>query len=574
VPLIAPDSVDAVRQAADLAELVRGQVQLSRRGGRWQGRCPFHEERTPSFGLIPPDNRRYYCFGCGATGDAFTWMLEREGVGSFAEAVEALAERFGVPLRYERASPGEEAARVAAERRTALLERAAAFYATCLWRAEEAAPAREYLVERGFGEEALRRYRIGWAPGGGTALAGRALREGFSRDELAAAGLSRPRGGMAQDFFAARITFPIADGRGRVLGFGARTLDPGAGPKYVNSPETAAFQKRKLLFGLHEARAAASTQGWTVVCEGYTDVLAFAEAGVVSAVACMGTSLTVEQLRTLARTAPEVRLSFDADEAGQAAAWRTVQAASGIPVRLAALILPNGGDPGELAASPEGQSALRRVVQDPRALVGCLVRARVARAGSSASERERALSDIAELLRRVPDSVEKDEEGVRVAATSLGLSRAMEDRLRDAARHRGPAVIPAGARRELSKDERRERRLLSLAVALPDEAGRYLDQLAPEAFGSEPHRRAFTLLAEGRAPASWPPELTGLAVELEAEAAALPASEEELREAVYRVQLPGLERRAEELRASGDEPERLRVLSLAHRVRAALRGES
>jgi DNA primase len=573
VPLIAPESVEAVRQAADLVDLVRGQVQLSRRGGRWQGRCPFHEERTPSFGLIPPDNSRYYCFGCGATGDAFTWLREREGVGSFAEAVESLAERFGVPLRYERASPGEEAERLAAERRSTLLERAAAFYATCLWRAEEAAPARDYLLGRGFGEEVLRRYRIGYAPGRGAVLAGRAVREGFSREELAAAGLARLRDGVAQDFFAARVIFPIADGRGRVLGFGARTLDAGAGPKYVNSPETAAFQKRKLLFGLHEARAAAAAAGWTVVCEGYTDVLAFAEAGVAPAVACMGTSLTVEQLRTLARTAPEVRLSFDADEAGQAAAWRTVEAASGVPVRLAAVTLPDGGDPGDLAASPEGQSTLRRVVDDPKALVGCLIRARVARAGGSASERERALSEIAELLRRVPDSVEKDEEGVRVAATTLGLSRAMEERLRDAARHRGPSVVPDGARRELSKDERRERRLLSLAVALPQESGRYLEQVPPEAFRSEPLRRAFTLLSEGRPPAAWPPELAGLAVELEAEAAALPASEEELREAVYRVQLPGLERRAEELRAAGDERERLRVLGLAHRVRAALRGE-
>jgi DNA primase len=570
VPLIDPQSVEAVRQAADLVELVRGQVQLVRRGGRWVGRCPFHEERTPSFSIIPPDNRAYYCFGCGASGDAIDWMREREGAGSFAEAVEALAERFGVPLRYERASPQEEAARVALERRSDLLERAAAFYAAYLWAADEAADARAYLLGRGFDEPLLRRFRVGFAPTGGSVLSGRALREGFSREQLVDAGLARLRGSTAQDFFQGRITFPIADARGRVQGFGARTMDPEDRAKYVNSPESRAFHKRRLLFGLHLARATAARQGWIVVAEGYTDVLALVAAGVEAAVACMGTSLTSDQLRALARTAPEVRLCFDADEAGQAAAWRTVEAAEGIPIRLSAAQLPIGQDPGDLAASPNEQTILRRVVEASRPLVACLIEFRVSRA-RSVDERRAALGQITELLRTVGDSVEKDE-GVRVATSGLGLSRATEEELRESIRSRREA-LPSVARRQLSRTEELERRLLILAVALPEHRARYLADLPAESLSREDHRRAAALLASGEDPASWPPELAPLGAALRAEAAVAEAGEDELREAVFRVQLPALERRAERLRQEGDEAGRLRVLELIREARAAAGGE-
>ena len=303
VPLISPESVESVRQGADLVELVRGRVDLVRRGGRWWGRCPFHDERTPSFSLLPPDFRRYYCHGCGATGDAISWMREREGSATFAEAVEGLAERFGIPLRFEEETPVDAARREAAERRRRLLDRAAAFYSEYLWRAGEAAPAREYLAGRGFDEALVRRFNIGYAPGGGAVLSGRAIREGFSRAELVEAGLARMRGGQAADFFASRIVFPIADGQGRVQGFGARTLDPAERAKYVNSPEGEHFRKRTLLFGLAEARTAAAKKGYFVVAEGYTDVMGLVASGVEEAVACMGTSLTSEQLKLLRRYA-------------------------------------------------------------------------------------------------------------------------------------------------------------------------------------------------------------------------------------------------------------------------------
>lgn len=577
MPLIAPESVEAVRQAADLVELVRGRTELVRRGGRWTGRCPFHDERTPSFSLIPPENRAYICFGCGAKGDAVDWMKEKEGVGGFQEAIEALAERFGVPLRYERASPQEEAELAAAARRRELLERTAEFYAEYLWRADEADPARRYLIERGFSEELLRRFKVGYAPSGGGVLSARALKQGYTREQLEAAGLARARGGGSQDFFTARITFPIADARGRVLGFGARTLDPTQRAKYVNSPEGPSFQKRRLLFNLSLARAGAARQGWMVVAEGYTDVLAFAKAGVENAVACMGTSLTSEQLRLLARVAPEVRLSFDGDRAGQDAAWRSVEAARGVPVRLRAIVLPPGRDPGDMASSPEGLAALRQAVDDAQPLMLCLVRARVERADrGSVTERESALTDVIELLRRLPDSLEKDE-AVRLASGLLGLSPGMTSRLAADARASTPGrptapTPPSAPLRALSAEGERERQLLSLALALPQVAPAYLGELPPEALGSAEHRQVRELLVAGVGLAEWPAELAHLAIDLQDRAAGAAASEAALREAVLRVEQPMLERRAAALREAGDERELMNVLGLLNRLRTATRG--
>jgi len=574
VPLISPDSIESVRQGADLVELVRGRVELVRRGGRWWGRCPFHgPERTPSFSLLPPDFRRYYCHGCGVSGDAITWMREQEGAATFAEAIESLAERFSIPVSFEEETPQDQARREAAERRRRLLDRAAAFYAEYLWRADEAAPAREYLLGRGFEEELVRRLRVGYAPGGGAVLSGRALKEGFRREELIDAGLARRRGGQVGDFFTSRIMFPIGDSQGRVQGFGGRTLDPNERAKYVNSPEGPQFTKRKLLFGLAEARVAATKSRYFVVVEGYTDVMGLLAAGIDSAVACMGTSLTTDQIRLLRRWAPEVKLCFDADTAGEQAAWRSVEAGADVNLEWSAVQLPSGQDPGEMAADEAGRAALASAIHTSQPLVTSLIESRVARAGSSPREREAALTVIAELLRRFPDSVEKDD-WVRLTASSLQLSPGMEERLRQASRSDAP-VVPMVAPQASSPEEVRELRFLAMAIAAPAPARPYLEGLPPAAFQNEGHRRAFALIRDGQRDLdAWPDDLAqvGLALRIELSGSAPTAAE--VREAAYRVELPMLERRAAEMRRTGDEKGRLEALDLARRVRAALRADA
>jgi DNA primase len=565
-------TIDAVREGSDLVELIRGRVSLVRRSGRWWGRCPFHEERTPSFSLLPPDFRRYYCHGCGATGDAIDWMREQEGAGSFFEAIEQLAERFGIPVEYSQEDGPAQARREARRRREQLLERAAAFYEKYLWGAAEAAPARDYLRGRGFEDELIRRYRIGYAPGHGAMLTSRALGEGFPRDLLQSTGLSRA--GRTADFFVSRIMFPIADGQGRVQGFGGRTLDPGERAKYVNSPEGEHFKKRSLLFGLAEARAAAAREKQFVVAEGYTDVMGLAAAGVQNAVACMGTSLTHQQLARLQTWASGVKLCFDPDEAGERAAWRSVEAAKGLRLSFWAVELPPGRDPGDLAADEEGRRDLARRIGEAEPLVSSLIRSRVRRAGPSPRGRQEALDAIADLLRALPDDEVEKDDGVRLAASLLQLSQGLEERLRQSLRQDAPPAS-AAPRRELSPHEVRERRFLAMAVALPDAARGFLASLPPEAFEVEAHRRAFELLRAGEADLdAWPAELaeTALAVRVEL-AEAEGVSETELREAAYRVELPMLRRRAAEQRAAGDEEGWLRTVDLERRVRAALRGE-
>ncbi len=573
MPRIDDASIDEVRRAADLLDLVRGQVQVARRGGRWWGRCPFHEERSPSFCLIPPENRTYYCYGCGATGDSFTWMQQREGAGSFMEAVEQLADRFGVEIRYEAASPGDDARRRETERMRELLVRACEFFSAMLWRTDEAAPAREYLAARGFPEDLLRTFRVGWAPRGGSALAGRAMADGFSREQLERAGLARVRGGTAHDFFVGRITFPITDARGRVQGFGARTMDPEERAKYVNSPEGSGFRKRDLLFGLDLARRSAAKAGYAVVCEGYTDVMGLRLAGVEGSVACMGTALTTEQLRLLARLAPEVRLCFDADRAGEEAARRTIEAARTVPVRLAVVGLPPGTDPGDLAATPAGRDVLAAAVGSADPLLPWLVEQRIARSADTPADQDRALSDLGTLLQSFPESADKDEAIRRV--TALGVSPVLFDRFMRRAQKAGgsrpgaaPAPDDAPTPEVLSLDEVRERRLLALVMAMPTAGRPVLEGLRDEHLVSSEHRTARALIISGAR--GWPPDLAALEGALSAEAAN-GGTEAELQDACLRVEKRALERKMTAARSAGDDTEYLRLQAMVKRVEIALR---
>lgn len=580
MPLIAQESVREILDAADLVELIRGRTNLVKRGGRYVGRCPFHEERTPSFGLIPPENRWYYCHGCGAKGTAVDWMMAKEGAASYPEALEGLAERFGITLRYEQSTPDEEARRRRDARRLELLGRASAFYREYLWRAPEAAVARDYLASRGFDEALVRSFDIGFSPSSGTGLAERAAAQGYSRAEMLEAGLGRERGGGVVDFFVNRIMFPIADARGRVMGFGARTLDPTQRAKYVNSPESPRFQKRRLLFALHRARPVAAKAGRMVVVEGYTDVLAFAKAGHDEVVACMGTSLTDEQVREMKRVADRIVLCFDGDAAGQKAAWRSAEAAAENIMDLDALALPEGADPGDMARTADGVQALAALPERAQPLVGSLIEYRARAAGESSSAREQALNDIARLMRRVPDSVEKDE-GVRMAAGALYLSPAMEARLREASGYTTTAAPHEPAPAPTLEPERaRERQFLARAAASPQDAAEVLSDLPDEVFAEHAHRRALALLREGTPPERWPDDMQELALALRVEGASLAVDvgttpdvrRAALREAAMRVQIPALERRAAMLRERGNEQERLKVLDLTRRLRAALRG--
>ncbi len=357
------DSIERLRESADIVTLISRKTDLRRVGTRWTGLCPFHEERTPSFS-VDADRGLYHCFGCGQGGDAIRFVMETEGL-DFPSAVEQLAEDAHVELKREREDPQEEERRRRRERLLSLLERTTGFYAATLRDAAEAARAREYLRERGLSEQVLADFRVGYAPKAWDRLLTAARRQGFSEDELMASGLAtRGRSGGVYDRFRERITFPLADSRGRVLGFGARAMRDDQGAKYINTAEGEVYHKGRQLFGIDLARPAVAKAGRVIVVEGYTDVLALHGAGITESVGIMGTAFTSEQMAELARVVGAdgtVYLALDADRSGQEAMLRAARMAEERSVALRVVQLPEGRDPADLVADRGADAVTSRI---------------------------------------------------------------------------------------------------------------------------------------------------------------------------------------------------------------------
>ena len=357
------DSKERVRDAVDMVDLVGARTELRRAGSdSYVGRCPFHEERTPSFS-VQPSGKVYYCFGCQAAGDAFNFAMETEGL-EFVGAIEFLADRYGVTLEREQEDPRAAEARRREARLHELLDRTCSYYERVLWEHQEGARAREYLAGRGLEESVLREFRVGFAPSAWDRVLLASRRSGFSEAELLAAGLvqrSEDRPGSVYDRFRRRITFPLCDKRGRVLGFGARSLSSEERAKYLNSADGEVYHKGRHLFGTHLARAHAAKAGSVVLCEGYTDVIAAHQAGVRQCVGLMGTALTDEQVAELARLAPTVVLALDADGAGQEAMLKAARVAAKQRFELRVAALPPGSDPAEVLER-DGPEAVRALI--------------------------------------------------------------------------------------------------------------------------------------------------------------------------------------------------------------------
>jgi DNA primase len=538
--LISTESLERVKQAADIVEVVSAHTDLRRQGARWVGLCPFHEERTPSFS-VDAQEKLYHCFGCGAGGDTIKFVEEKEGLG-FAEAVELLADRYGVELEREREDPRAEARRQQRRRLGELLDRTASFYASYLWESDEAAKAREYLAQRGLGEEVLRGFGVGYAPSAWDKVLLRGQRAGFSVEELRGVGLvQRGRGGGEYDRFRSRIMFPIRDRRGRTLGFGGRAMRSDQGAKYVNTAETDFFHKSQMLYGIDLAKAAIAKAGWAIVVEGYTDVLALHQAGIEEAVGVMGTAITDEQVASLSGMVDEVVLALDADAAGQEAMLRAQRVAAGRKMRLRVAAMPAGEDPAEMTAAEGGAERFRALLEGAVELTAFQVGMVLDRtdAGSPAA-RDRALEEVAPVLAGMGESASRDEL-VRQVAERLDLEPAMV--MGKVVASQPPSGGPAEAamrvrdpqptaRRpaELTSRERRERALLAMCIALPDEGAGYLGRLTDVHLSPLGARAAAWLREHPQDPASNLPhgddELSGLIAELVILAHDEPASSE------------------------------------------------
>ncbi|MCY3643310.1 MAG: DNA primase [Acidimicrobiaceae bacterium] len=483
---IVADDIAKVRAATDIVAVISEHTEVKRSGRQWMARCPLHGERTPSLS-VSPDKGVYYCFGCQRSGDVITFVQEIEGL-DFAGAVEMLAARAGIQLHYT--SRDESAARGRRKRLLEAVEKARDFYHQRLLDGRDAGPARHYLRSRGYDGDLVRRWKLGWAPAHGEALV-QHLR--LPDDELRDSGLGRLNDrGRQYDFFRGRVLFPINDERGEVVGFGGRVMPGADGPKYLNtSTEARTYDKSRVLYGLHEHRRQIVKEGQAVVCEGYTDVIGCAEAGIDLAVATCGTALTEDHVRLLKRfSAGRLVLAFDADAAGAAAAARVYAWERQFELEVLVADLPAGQDPGDLSRSDPAE--LRRAVQDAvpllkfrvdRALDG----ADLSTIESRARWAERAVS----VVNEHPDPMVRDPSVVAIAERC----HVDPDHLRRFASG-GPSMAPArGDGPEGAGGEPRltpEDEALQLAIHRPGEVAGYLHETL---FGDPVRREAFKALS-------------------------------------------------------------------------------
>jgi DNA primase len=512
---IVTEDIERVRSSTDLVALVSEKVALRRVGTRWVGLCPFHGEKTPSLS-VNGELGFYYCFGCGARGDAISFLRETEHL-DFVTAVEALAGRAGVSVRYDR----EDKPSPAGKRAVALaeaMEKAVSWYHQRLLSAPDAAGARAYLRGRGYDADAVRHFRLGWAPAGWDALIRQA---GIPTDLLEAAGLAlRNQSGRLNDSFRGRVLFPIMDAAGRAVGLGGRVLPGADGPKYKNTSSTPIYDKGKILYGLNWAKGAIVERGRVVVCEGYTDVIGLHRAGVTEAVATCGTALAEGHVKLLTGFSRRIVLAYDADAAGQGAAERFYDWERRFDADISVVSLPAGADPGELAQKdPE---ALRQAVGQAQPYLGF----RLARLYDAADLRNpegraRTAEIGMALISEHPDPLVRDQYVMQLS-DRCHLS---PEQLRDLARHPSsrPAPGPGGARASRagpggagSSDGRArpqeaarapvaratppamplpELEALRLAVHHP---GQVAGRLHVELFGSELARAAFNELASSQ----------------------------------------------------------------------------
>ncbi|GAB4523183.1 MAG: hypothetical protein Kow0047_33470 [Anaerolineae bacterium] len=466
--------VEEIKERLDIVEVISAYVPLQRSGRRYKGLCPFHTEKTPSF-IVFPETGTWHCFGaCGTGGDVFSFIMRRENL-DFRGALELLARRAGVELEPHR--PEDDEAERARARLRALCQIAAEYYHELLLGHPAAAGARDYVARRGITAEGIERFQLGFSLNEWEATQRYLVQRGFTLEEIVAAGLAveRSTGRGAYDRFRGRLMIPIRDGQGRVVGFGARSLD-GSEPKYMNSPETPIFDKGRILFGLDMARQAIRDSGQVIIVEGYMDVITAHQHGYANVVASMGTALTESQLDQLKRLAKRFILALDPDVAGQQATLRGIDQARQalgeasevvfdprglvrherrLQAELRILSLPPGQDPDDFIRSqPQAWPGL--VAQAMPVIDFYLRHAEQVHDVNTAQGKASIVAEIVPLIRELSDDVMRAHY-IQLLARRVNVSeRLIEQQVRAPQNRRAPVtrVVTSGAvPRRLDREE-------------------------------------------------------------------------------------------------------------------------
>lgn len=340
------DFVERVRSESDIVSVISGYVQLKKKGNRYWGCCPFHNEKTPSFSVVP-DQGFFYCFGCHAGGNVFKFLSLIENI-SYYEAIKMQAKRLNIPIPQYRQNAQEVENEQQRQTLLKIHEMAGSFFHNCLTRTNLGQAGRTYFAKRKINQTTIEQFKLGFAPNLWDKLLTSFAKRGISQELLAKAGLVTIKdSGKAYDRFRNRVMIPIADENGHITGFGGRVISNNDSPKYLNSPETLIFNKRYLLFGLDQAQKAIKARNFAIVVEGYMDAIALHSNGVDNAVASLGTAFTPQQCRKLLRYSPNIYFCYDSDSAGQAATMRALAIASSNGANVRVISVPDGKDPDE-----------------------------------------------------------------------------------------------------------------------------------------------------------------------------------------------------------------------------------
>lgn len=416
MPRIPVSVIEEIKERNDIEEVISRYVNLKRAGSNFSGSCPFHSERTPSFTVFPA-TQSYYCFGCGAGGDAVSFLMNIENL-SYIEALTVLAERAGVKLPTDGSF---EPTGVSRNRVFEMNKEAARFYRERLFDEKTGAAAREYLIRRGLSSSIIKRFGLGFAPEG-FEMSNTLRKKGYTNEELVAGFLCKlsERTGRPYDMFRGRVMFPIIDTSGRVVAFGGRIMGDGE-PKYLNSSDTPVFKKSKTLYALNYAKEHCSEE--LILCEGYMDVIALHNAGVENAVATLGTALTPDQARLMAKHTKRVIICYDSDEAGKRAATRAIEilTETGLDVRI--LRLKGAKDPDEFIKK-YGVDKFRDALNGSDTKFGHVMSGILAKYDEDSDEDKiRALREINEYIAGIYSEVER-EVYIHQASVRLGISEA------------------------------------------------------------------------------------------------------------------------------------------------------
>jgi len=488
--------IQQVAQATDIVELISQYVALKKRGKEFVGLCPFHDDHKPSLN-VSPAKQIYKCFSCGAGGGVYQFLMQYEKL-SFPEAVRMLAERAGVALpRQGGARPAEGG--LSKNDLIEVVDFAARYFQAQL-RSPRGAEARKYALERGLTEQSIQKFGIGYAPESWDSLVKAALGEGIGRDRLVAAGLAAKRDdGGCYDRFRNRLMFPILDPQNRTIGFGGRAMAPDERAKYINSPESAVYDKSGQLYALNWSREAIVASGQAVVVEGYLDALIPMQYGLGNVVATLGTALTARQARLLSRYATQAVLIFDADAAGQTAAERALEIflAQRLDVRVATV--PSGKDPCDFCLS-EGVDALRELIgQAPDAMQYFWLRRQRAwrEAGGNLADRRTLVEEFLSLVVSSSaygaiDEVRRGQLAQHIAhllnVPSADLQQQMRRMARTIPRGSKPAQAAAVTGRPIGKGQLTERQVLEVLLNCPDQFDRVAERIDPSDFADERYR--------------------------------------------------------------------------------------